>query len=200
MDEKTVTTTTATNVVEPNVVTTGQTEANTQAAKVDFEAEMKRLREENDKLKKAQTAASKDASEWKAKFRDTQDEATRAAEEKQEELNRILEENKQLKQTQALATHKAGWLGLGFTEALASEAANASVNSDFDALLGVMKKFIDTHDKELKAASIRTMPAPVSGSSQGNVTQEQFDGMSYREREKIFNESPELYRKLAGKE
>lgn len=197
MDEKT--NVTAQNETATETTAKEEPKAAAPEKSVDIEKEIKRLRDENEKLKKAQTNAAKDASDWKAKFRATQDEATRAAEERQDELNRILEENKMLKQAQTLATHKAGWLGLGLTEALASEAADASVNSDFDALLGVMKKFIETHDKEMKAAHIKTMPAPVSGSTQGNVTQEQFDNMSYREREKLFNESPEVYKKLVGK-
>ena len=166
--------------------------------KVDYEKEFKRLQAENEKLKKAQTNAAKDASDWKAKFRATQDEATRAAEEQKEALERIMAENETLRKTQTLATHKAGWLGLGFDDALAAEAAEASVNSDFDALMATMKKFIEMHDKELKAANIRQMPAPVSGSAQ-SITQEQFDNMSYRERAQLFNEQPEPYKKSAGK-
>lgn len=193
MEDKTISTT-----VENQEAETKSEQTTKPAEKVDYEKEFKRLQTENEKLKKAQTEASKDASEWKAKFRNTQDEATRAAEEKQEELNRILEENKALKQQQTLATHKAGWMGLGFDEMLASEAAQASVDNDFDALMGIMKKFLEAHDKELKAANIRSMPAPVSGSAQGNVTQEQFNNMSYREREKLFTEQPELYKKLNG--
>ena len=166
--------------------------------KVDYEKEFKKLQQENEKLKKAQTNAAKDASDWKAKFRATQDEATRVAEEQKEALERVLAENETLRKTQTLATHKAGWLGLGFDDTLAMEAANASVDNDFDALMGIMKKFLEAHDKELKAANIRQMPAPVSGSAQ-SITQEQFDNMSYREREKMFVEQPELYRKLSGK-
>lgn len=166
--------------------------------KVDYEKEFKRLQAENEKLKKAQTNAAKDASDWKAKFRATQDEATRVAEEQKEALEKIMAENETLRKTQTLATHKAGWLGLGFDDTLAMEAANASVDNDFDALMGIMKKFLEVHDKELKAANIRQMPAPVSGSAQ-SITQEQFDSMSYRERLKMFEEQPELYKKFTGK-
>ena len=175
------------------------TSAATSTEKVDYEKEFKRLQAENEKLKKAQTNAAKDASDWKAKFRATQDEATRVAEEQKEALEKIMAENETLRKTQTLATHKAGWLGLGFDDTLAAEAAEASVNSDFDALMATMKKFIEVHDKEIKAANIRQMPAPVSGTAQGSITQEQFDKMSYRERDKLFNEQPELYKKLAGK-
>lgn len=165
---------------------------------VDFAAELKKLREENEKLKKAQTNASKDASDWKAKFRATQDEATRAAEEQKEILEQIKAENESLKRAQNLATHKAGWLGLGFSNDLADNAAEASVSGDFNALMDIVKKFLEVHDKDIKAASIRTMPAPVSGSAQ-SITQAQFDNMSYRERLKIFEEQPELYKKFTGK-
>lgn len=195
MDEKIETTVGVEHVAEDKV---GESTPKS-TDKVDYEKEFKRLQQENEKLKKAQTNAAKDASDWKAKFRATQDEATRAAEEQKEALERIMAENETLRKTQTLATHKAGWLGLGFDDALAMEAANASVDNDFDALMGIMKKFLEVHDKELKAANIRQMPAPVSGSAQGSITQEQFDNMSYRERDKLFNEQPELYKKLTGK-
>ena len=191
MDEKT----NPTVETEP-VETKGENTAKKSPEKVDYEAEMKKLRDENEKLKKAQTAASKDASDWKAKYRSTQTEAEQAAAEKQEELNRILEENKTLKQQQTLATHKAGWLGLGFDENLASEAANASVDNDFDALMGIMKKFLELHDKEINAANSRNMPAPVSGSKTQSVTKEQFDSMGYRDRLKVFEEYPDLYKEF----
>lgn len=194
MDEKIETTVGVEHVAEDKV---GESTPKS-TDKVDYEKEFKRLQQENEKLKKAQTNAAKDASDWKAKFRATQDEATRAAEEQKEALERIMAENETLRKTQTLATHKAGWLGLGFDDALAMEAANASVDNDFDALMGIMKKFLEAHDKELKAANIRQMPAPVSGSAQ-SITQEQFDNMSYRERDKLFNEQPELYKKLSGK-
>lgn len=191
MDDKTITT-----VDDRMLDTTKPDEVTKTTDKVDYEKEFKKLQAENEKLKKAQTSAAKDASDWKAKFRATQDEATRAAEEQKEALEKIMAENEALRKTQTLATHKAGWLGLGFNETLASEAAEASVDGDFNALMGIMKKFIETHDKELKAANIRTMPAPVSGSAQSVVTKEQFKEMSFRERNQIFEEQPELYKEL----
>lgn len=190
------------NVVDATQNNAGKTAedgAETSATK-DWEAEYKKLVAENEKLKKANTNASKDASEWKAKFRETQDEATRAKEERDEELARILEENKTLKHAQTLATHKAGWLSLGFNEDIAAAAAEASVGGDFAGLIDAVKKFLMAHDKELNAANIRSMPAPVSGNVNQGITQEQFDNMSYREREKLFSEQPDVYNKLSGKQ
>ncbi len=165
----------------------------------DWEAEYKKLVAENEKLKKANTNASKDASEWKAKYRETQDSATREKEERDEELARILEENTALKKAQTLATHKAGWLSLGFNDELAADAATASVNGDFTALMATMKKFLTVHDKEINAANIRSMPAPVSGGGYQGITQEQFDNMSYREMAQLYTEQPEVFAKFTGK-
>ena len=189
MDDKTTTTVVEDTAAEQKVADN----------KVDYETEMKKLREENEKLKKAQTNAAKDASDWKAKFRATQDEATRAAEEQKETLAKVIAENEALRNAQKMATHKAGWLGLGFDETLASEAADASVNSDFDALLAAMKKFIENHDKELNAANIRNMPAPVSGSPAQSVTKEQFDKMGYDEMVEVFTKYPDLYKEFTKK-
>ena len=191
--------TTTVNVEETEAAPKAEAAPKTDGKKLDYEAEYKKLREENEKLKRAQTNASKDASDWKAKFRATQDEATRKAEEQQEALEKIMAENEALRKEQTLATHKAGWLSLGFNDELATVASEASVGGDFNALMDVVKKFLDVHDKELKAANIRQMPAPVSGTAQGNITQEQFDSMSYREREKMFVEQPELYKKFTGR-
>lgn len=165
-------------------------------AKVDYEAEAKRLREENEKLKKAQTNAAKDASDWKAKFRATQDEATRMAEEKQEILEQLRLENEMLKRNQTLAEHKAGWLGIGMAEDIAAKASEASVAGDFTALMDAIKEFITVHDKELNASALRQMPAPVSGGKTQGVTKEQFDKMGYAERNRVFNEFPDLYKEF----
>lgn len=187
-----------TTISVDSVATPAQEEITAKVADtaVDYKKEFEKLQAENEKLKKAQTVASKDASEWKAKFRDTQDKATREAEEQKEALERIMAENAELRKTQTLATHKAGWLGLGFDEALAAEAAEASVDNNFDALINSMKKFLEAHDKELKAANIRTMPSPVSGSAAQSVTKEQFDNMGYRDRLKVFEEFPDLYKEF----
>ena len=74
--------------------------------KVDYEKEFKRLQAENEKLKKAQTNAAKDASDWKAKFRATQDEATRVAEEQKEALEKIMAENETLRKTSGRSKRK----------------------------------------------------------------------------------------------
>lgn len=187
MDENKTTTTT---------VDTETPEKKKEEPAVDYAAEAKRLREENEKLKKAQTSASKDASEWKAKFRATQDEATRLAEEQKEILEQLRVENENLKRNQTLAEHKVGWLGIGMADEIATKAAEASVAGDFNALMDAVKAFIAAHDKEMNATAIRQMPAPVSGAPAQSVTKEQFDNMDYDGMLEVFNKYPELYKEF----
>lgn len=188
MDEQTVETT-----VEK------ATETKPETGLADLQAELERIKTENEKLRKANTAASADASEWKKKFRATQDEASRAEAERNETLEALEAENKQLKRTQTIAEHKAGFLSLGMNSETADRAAGATVENNFSELMETFKAFLSDHDKALRAEMVKNTPAPVSGQTAPGVTRESFDSMNLRERMQLFNENPEAYKLFNSK-
>ena len=162
-----------------------------------LQAELEKMKAENEKLKNAQSNASADASKYKKELAARMTEEEKRAAETKELIEQLKADNAALKRSQALAEHKAGLVGIGFEGDLAEKAANAFFDNDFTAFAGHLKDFITAHDKAMVAEGIKNTPRPgVGGVGAQAITQEQFDKMGYSERLKVFNEQPELYKTL----
>ena len=162
-----------------------------------LQAELAKMKSENEKLKAAQSNASADASKYKKELAARMTEQEKAAQETKEFIEQLKAENEALKRSQALAEQEAGFIGVGFEGEIAKKAANAFCDNDFNAFMGVMKDFITAHDKALNADNIRNTPKPgVGGTGTQAITKEQFENMNYTDRVKLFNEQPELYKEL----
>lgn len=164
----------------------------------ELQAELAKLREDNEKLKKATTNASADASKYKQALKERMTEQERAANETKELIEQLKAENAQMKQNQTIAEYTNGYMSLGFDSVLAKKAAEATVNvgSDFTTLTSTIKEFITARDKAMQADALRNTPRPGIGATTPAVSKEQFDKMSYSERLKLFNEQPEVYQNL----
>jgi len=162
----------------------------------ELQAEIARIKGENEKLKNAQSNASSDAAKYKKLLQERMTEQERAAAQAKEVLENLKAENERLKKEQTIASHTAGYLSLGFGDALAKKAAEATFASDFSALTTAFKEFITEHDKALAADALRKTPRPGTGGSEVEITKEQFAKMGYLERKKLAEEHPDLYEKL----
>lgn len=167
------------------------------AAEVDYKAEFERLKDENEKLKKATTNASADVSRLKKELaaRMSDDERTKA--EQAEATAALQKELDMLRRDKSVSEHTASFLGIGFDNELAKASAEAITDGNTAALFENLKKFVVAHDKAINADAIRNTPKP-SGSAVGEkVTKEQFDKMGYSERVKLFDSDPDLYKELS---
>lgn len=163
----------------------------------ELKAELERLKEENSKLKNAQSNASADASKYKKQLQERMTEQERAANETKELIERLKQENAQMKRNQTLAEQTSGFMGVGFDSDLAKKAAEAHVDGDFSSMLNALRDFITQHDKNIRADELRNTPRPgVGGATAPTVTKEQFATMNYSERLKIHDEYPDLYKEL----
>lgn len=160
-----------------------------------LKAELERLKVENGKLKNAQSNASADASKYKKQLQERMSEQERAAEETKELIASLKAENERMKRETEVAARTATYVGLGFDEVTAKTAAEAYGN-DHDVFSDALKTFLAAHDKALLADKMRSTPRPGTGAAERAVTKEQFDKMGYTDRLKLFNEQPELYKKL----
>ena len=165
----------------------------------ELQAELAKVRDENTKLKNAQSSASADASKYKKALQERMTEQERAANETKELIEQLKAENAAMKRNQTLAEHTSGYLGLGFDADLAKRAAEATSDGDFSAMMSAFRDFITAHDKALQADAMRNTPRPGTGAVAPAVTKEQFDKMSYFERLKVWEEQPELYKELVEK-
>jgi DNA repair exonuclease SbcCD ATPase subunit len=161
-----------------------------------LQAELEKLKGENEKLKNAQSNASSDAAKYKKELQARMSEQEKAAAEAQEILNNLKAENERLKKEQTLANCTAGYLALGFDNALAAKAAEAFYANDFSKVIEHFKTFLEAHDKALAADALRNTHRPGTGGGGSAVTKEQFVKMNYAERAKLFEENPDLYNQL----
>lgn len=163
---------------------------------IDYEAEYKRLAAENEKLRKANTNASADASRYKKELaaRMSEDERVKA---EQAEMNKALEDElKALRRDKAVSEHVASFLSVGYDDALAKKSAEAIVDGDIAAVFEGLKTFITAHDKAINADALRKTTKPGSGAVNPAMSKQDFEQLTYKERVKLYEENRELYEQL----
>ena len=165
----------------------------------ELEAKIKALESEKEKLKQSVTNASADASEWKKKFQAKLSDEEKAKSEQDEANAALQKELEELRTERNVANHKAQFVDMGFEAALAQETAKALNDGDTAKLFDGIRKFIATHDKQLKENAFRQNPTlPSGGNDPKAVTKEQFDKMGYTERLEVFEKHPELYKEFTS--
>ena len=156
--------------------------------------QIKSLQNQLEQSKKAYNTASSDAADWKRKFRDTQDEATRKEADRNEEMENLKRKVAEFEYQTVVATHKAAYIAMGYPEELAGKKAQYLADNDIENAMKVERDFIEYHDKAIKSESLRNMTTPASGfASNATITKEQFSKMSLRERTQLRAEHPDVY-------
>lgn len=163
----------------------------------DLKAQIEQLQSDNEKLKKATTNASADASKYKKELQARMTEQERKDEEEAEEKRKLMARLEELETASRNEKGKAGFIGIGLSESAAKDATEAFYKGDVDTFATLMKNFLSDHDKALKAESVRGMTPPASGGTgTTQYTKEQFEKLSYRELNELFTNDPEQYQKL----
>jgi len=162
----------------------------------ELDKRIKQLEAENEKLKQSVTNASADASKWKKQLQEKMT-AEEKAKAEQEAANAAMQQELELLRNERnVANHKAQLTAIGFDETLAQATAEAINSGDTAKLFDGIRKFIESHDKELRAKSLINNPVLSGGEAKKTMTQEEFDKMGYKERVKLYDENPELYREM----
>lgn len=162
------------------------------------EEQLAELLAENKRLKKAVDKGASDAASWKKKFMDTQSEATQLSMEKAERDAALKEELEALRKESKINKYAKSFMGIGYSEDMATQAAEAQFNGDTDELIRIQKAFNAESEKRIRAEIMKSMPTPATGNDDApHITREQFDKMTIREQTEIFDKYPALYEKLA---
>ena len=157
----------------------------------DQSAEVERLKTANSKL-------SSENADWKRKHRDALSEEERKAQEVAEELKQLREQNEKLVRESNVSKHKAKFLGMGYDEALASDAAAAMVDGDTEKLFSYQQKHQEALEKKIRADALKGTPKPVPDKRDGAVTLEDLRKMTTQERLEFSQKNPEEYKTLYG--
>jgi len=111
------------------------------------------------------------------------------------ELNKYKEQALTLQKEKNIAANKAQFIAAGYDEALATESAEALEKGDFATVFKNQTAVIENVKKIAKGEAAASMPTPAGKADEGakTVTKEQFDNMSYAERNALYNSNRELY-------
>ena len=113
-------------------------------------------------------------------------------------MKQLEEQNAALLRESSVSKHKARFLGMGYEEALASDAAVAMADGDMEKLFSYQLKHQEALEKKIRADALKGTPKPVPDKKDGVITREQVSKMSVDERVKFYNEHPEEYKDIYG--
>lgn len=171
---------------------TDQTQTKTAEEQIaELMAEVKRLKRASDKN-------ASEASEWKKKFVATQSETEKLSMEKAERDAALRDELELLRKESKVNKYAKSFMAMGYSEDMANKAAEAQFSNDTDELFRIQKIYNNELEKKVRADIMKTMPTPATGNDDSlQMTQAQFDALSYREQLEIFDKYPTVYEKFA---
>lgn len=153
---------------------------------------------ELEKYKNAASKANSEAAEWRKKHNALLSEEEQKKQANEEELTTLRAKVEAIEKEKLIAGHKAQFLAIGYDEALADATAKALADGDTAKVFANQKKFLETHDKTLKADLLKKTPAPPAGDGGDMMTLDKLRKMSPQERFEYSEKNPEEYKKLYG--
>jgi hypothetical protein len=153
---------------------------------------------ELERLKAALSKSNSENAEWKKKHREALSEEERKAQEMADRMKQLEEQNATLLRESNVSKHKAKFLGMGYEEALASDAAEAMADGDMEKLFSYQQKHQEALEKKIRADALKSTPKPVPDKTDGVITREQVAKMPMSERIKLYQENPEQYKEIYG--
>ena len=153
---------------------------------------------EIEKLKTANSKLSSENAEWKRKHREALSEEERKSQEVADELKQLREQNEKLVRESNLSKHKAKFLGMGYEDSLATDAAAAMVDNDTEKLFSYQQKHQEALEKKIRADALKGTPKPVPDKVDGAMTLDNLRKMSTQERLEFAQKNPDEYKSLYG--
>ena len=128
----------------------------------------------------------------------TEDEA-RAMQDK-ENLENMQKELAELRKEREVAKNTAKYIGLGYSEELASDTAKALSDGDMDRVFKNQKLHMEAYEKALKDELLSKTPRQTGGGNpaDGGMTKDKLMKMSIKDREAWYRANPEEYATLIG--
>ena len=152
-----------------------------------------------DKTKDALNKATHEAAEYKKQLKTLQDQQKTGNKSADDTIARLQEQINELTRQNTIASYTAQFTALGYDSELAEATAIATADGDVAAVFENQRKFLEQHDKDLKADIFKQTPKPGQGGTgkpAPTMTLEKFKKLPQIERMKFAAEYPEEYQKL----
>ena len=111
------------------------------------------------------------------------------------ELQKYKAQAETLQREKDIAENKAKFVSLGYDETLAEETAKALLDQDYATVFKNHSAVIENVKKIAKGEAMASTPAPAGKATDGSktITREQFDKMTFAERQALYESNRELY-------
>ena len=152
-----------------------------------------------EKYKEATNQATKEAAEYKRQLKALQDQQKTGNSKADDTIAQLQEQVSQLTRQNTIANYKAQFIALGYDTELAESTANATADGDVAAVFENQRKFLEQHDKDLKADIFKQTPKPGQGGTgkpAPTMTLDKFRKLPPAERAAFAAQYPEEYAKL----
>lgn len=120
---------------------------------------------------------------------DRMDEDTRS----KAELAELKERNAELEKNVLISEYRSKYLAKGYDEALANETAKALADGDLNTVFANDAKFIEAHDKQIKASLLGKNSTPPAGGGNALTKEQIMKIKDYDERQNAIAENIELF-------
>lgn len=150
-------------------------------------------------LKNNISKLTSECKEWKTKYQSTLDAGELAKQQAEEERANMLNELNLLKRDKNIADLKSQFLGIGYSEELASDTAIATLDGDTAKVLANQKKFADELVANTKKDLIKDNPKPQGTSNtsgSGAMTREAFMKLSPSQKSDFIANHREEYNEI----
>ena len=154
---------------------------------------------ELEKHKDATNKATREAAEYKKQLKDLQAQQKTGNSKADETIARLQEQVNELTRQNTIATYTARFISFGYDPELASDTAIATADGDVAKVFELQGKFLEAHDKQIKADILKQTPKPGQGGTGKQapaMTLEKYRKLSEVDKMKFASEFPEEYAKL----
>jgi len=153
------------------------------------------------KYKDATDKATKEAAEYKKQLKALQDQQKTGNSKADATIAQLQAQIDELTRQNTISSYTAQFVALGYDAELAKATAIATADGDVATVFENQQKFLEQHDKDVKANILKQTPGPSKGGTGKQapaMTLEKFRKLSQAERMKFAAEFPEEYAKLYG--
>ena len=137
-----------------------------------------------------------EAAGYKKQLREQMSQDEQKAAQQKEEMEAVKAELETLRQEKAITDLTKRWMGIGYSEELATATAKASANGDMDTVFKNHAKFLADREKALKSELLKSTPTPPAGDGDKKTTKDDFAKMTLAEKQKFATENPEAYKEI----
>lgn len=170
----------------------------------DVSEELETAKLENKKLKDATNKATHDRSMIDKELKALKEQVSQGEGAKDTALAELQAKYDALARINTVSEYKANLVSQGYDMELATETAEAMADGDMKKVFENNQKFIEAHDKAMKADLLKQTPRPGVGGTGDpgtpTMTAEKFRKLSTEEQIAYKNEHPDGFKKLLGKQ